>query len=355
MSAEKEKIKGVFTGRWNARFTLKLPNNKSKRIFKRGFNSKKEALEYEKKIILNNSLGSNIPFKIAVSQFLEFKKPRLKANTFHNMEIHFNNITFFNNLLISEITPIMISNYQNELIKKYKSGTIKIHNTYLKSFFTWCVRYRNLVNNPFNMVDRLNLETSKRMDIITVDEFNQIVEQVNNPDMKLMFKLLFWTGLRIGEAKALKIQDIDFNNKTISVNKNYTRLLGRDIITSPKTKSSIRIIKIDDILTKDIKNYLDRSKYIIENDFIFRYEKVSYLYRFKKITLKVLGKKLRIHDLRHSHASFLINNGVDILLISKRLGHSNTAMTLNVYSHLYPAKEDEAIELINKIKSDKES
>ena len=76
-------------------------------------------------------------------------------------------------------------------------------------------------------------------------------------------------------------------------------------------------------------------------------------YNFKNATIKVLGRELRVHDLRHSHASFLINNGVDILLISKRLGHSNTAMTLNVYSHLYPDRENEAINLINKLKANK--
>ena len=165
-----------------------------------------------------------------------------------------------------------------------------------------------------------------------------------------MYKVLFWTGLRLGEARALKTDDIDFNNKTISVSKSYTRLKGKDVITSPKTKSSIRTIKIDDVLAKDIKEYLDKAKYILDDNFIFRYNKLYYLQVFKRITSKVLGRNLRLHDLRHSHASFLINNGVDVLLISKRLGHSNTAMTLNVYSHLYPNKEIEAINVINKLK-----
>ena len=267
-----------------------------------------------------------------------------------NMSNILNSITYFDNLLISDITPIQVSNFQNDLLKKYKGSSIRTINAYVKMLFTWCVRYKNLASNPFDMVDRLKLETKKRMDIITVDEFNQIVEQVNNPDMKLMFKLLFWTGLRIGEARALKIDDIDFNNKTISVTKNYIHLKGKDIITTPKTKGSIRTIKIDDILIEDIKEYLDKARYILDDNFIFRYNKPYYLKIFKDITLKVLGKSLRIHDLRHSHASFLINNGVDILLISKRLGHSNTAMTLNVYSHLYPNKESETIELINNIK-----
>ena len=350
MSAEKEKIKGEYTGRWNARFTIKLLNNKTKRVFKRGFKSKKEALEYEKETILNNTLGASIPFKNAVNQYLEFKKPRLKESTYINLEFLLKKITFFDNLLMSEITPIQVSSFQNELIKTYKASTIKNINTQIKMLFTWCVRYKGLANNPFNMVDRLKLETKKRMDIITIDEFNQIVEQVNNPDMKLMFKLLFWTGLRIGEARALKIDDIDLKNKSISVTKTYTELKEKDIITTPKTKESIRTIKIDDILVEDIKDYLNKAKYILNNDFIFCYTKPYYLEIFKRIALRVLGKRLRIHDLRHSHASFLINNGVDILLISKRLGHSNTVMTLNVYSHLYPNKEFETIELINNIK-----
>ncbi|WP_338956848.1 site-specific integrase [Fusobacterium nucleatum] len=352
MSAEKEKIKGEYTGRWNARFTIKLLNNKTKRVFKRGFKNKKEALEYEKETILNNTLGASIPFKNAVNQYLEFKKPRLKESTYINLECLLKKITFFDNLLMSEITPIQVSSFQNELIKIYKSSTIKNINTQIKMLFTWCVRYKGLTNNPFNMVDRLKLETKKRMDIITVDEFNKIIEQVDKPDMKLMFKILFWTGLRLGEARALKIDDIDFKNKSISVTKTYTELKEKDIITTPKTKESIRTIKIDDVLTQEIKDYLDKARYILNNDFIFCYTKPYYLEIFKRIALRVLGKRLRIHDLRHSHASFLINNGVDVLLISKRLGHSNTAMTLNVYSHLYSDKENKAIDIINKLKKE---
>lgn len=350
MPAEKEKLKGEYTGRWNARFTIKLINNESKRIFKRGFKSKKEALEYEKNMILDNDLGSNISFEKIVYKYLEFKKMRVKESTFFNLKSIFKNITFFNNFILSEITPKIITDFQNELIRTYKPSTVKIINTNLRMLFTWCVRYRNLANNPFDMVERLKLGTSKEINIITANEFNQIIEQVKNDDMKLMFKLLFWTGLRIGEARALKIDDIDFNNKTISVNKNYVKIHGKENLTSPKTKSSKRILKIDDKLVQDIKDYLDKALYIIDDNFIFRYQKTSYTIKFKNIALKVLGKNLRIHDLRHSHASFLINNGVDILLISKRLGHSNIAMTLNVYSHLYPSKENEAIELINKLK-----
>ena len=350
MSAEKEKINGEYTGRWTARFTIKLINNESKRIFKRGFKTKKEALDYERETILKYTATADITFKMAVDLFLEFKKPRIKENSYLTIENRLRKSNYFDNLLVSEITPIQVSTFQNELIKKYEPRTIKNINICFKMVFTWCMRYKGLASNPFDKVDRLKLETDKRMDIVTVNEFNEIIEQVNNDDMKLMYKLLFWTGLRLGEARALKTDDIDFNNKTISVSKSYTRLKAKDVITSPKTKSSIRIIKIDDVLAKDIKEYLNKAKYILDDNFIFRYNKVHYLSVFKAKCLKVLGKELRLHDLRHSHASFLINNGVDVLLISKRLGHSNTAMTLNVYSHLYPDKENEAINIINELK-----
>ena len=189
MPAEKEKLKGEYTGRWNARFTITLINNKKKRIFKRGFKSKKEALEYERETILNNSKAVTIPFKNAVNQFLEFKKPRIKESSYEVIANRLRSITYFDNLLISEITPIQVSNFQNELIKTYKPRTIKNINAYIKMVFTWCMRYKGLVNNPFNMVDRLNLETNKRMDIITPNEFYQIIEQVNNDDMKPRLKL----------------------------------------------------------------------------------------------------------------------------------------------------------------------
>ena len=94
MPAEKEKLKGEYTGRWNARFTIKLINGNSKRIYKRGFKSKKEALEYEKNMILDNSLGSNIQFRKIVDKYLEYKKMRVKESSFLNLKSIFKNIRF---------------------------------------------------------------------------------------------------------------------------------------------------------------------------------------------------------------------------------------------------------------------
>lgn len=82
MSAEKEKINGEYTGRWTARFTIKLINNESKRIFKRGFKTKKEALDYERETILKYTATADITFKMAVDLFLEFKKPRIKESSY---------------------------------------------------------------------------------------------------------------------------------------------------------------------------------------------------------------------------------------------------------------------------------
>lgn len=353
MSVSKEVIKGEFTGNWIARFTIKKSNNTTQRIFKRGFKTRKEALEYERETILNNSQGCNIPFKNVLNQFLEYKKARVKENTFNNIKSIAKHFEYFNNMIVSEITSQTIMDYQNELLKNtnVKNSFKKIVNSKLKEVFTYCIKYKNLLISPFSKVDSLKLETSKKINILNIDEFTKIIENTKNDDFKLMFKMLFWTGARIGEVRALKINDINFIDKTISINKNINFINKSQVVGATKNKSSVRVIKIDDILIQDIKNYLEKAKYIIDDGFIFKYTKTYYNLTFKEICKKVLNReKITIHDLRHSHASFLINNGIDILLISKRLGHANPTITLNVYSHLYPNRESETMELINKIK-----
>jgi len=106
---------------------------------------------------------------MAVDLFLEFKKPRIKENSYLTIENRLRKSNYFDNLLVSEITPIQVSTFQNELIKKYEPRTIKNINICFKMVFTWCMRYKGLASNPFDKVDRLKLETDKRMDIFYDD------------------------------------------------------------------------------------------------------------------------------------------------------------------------------------------
>ena len=122
---------------------------------------------------------------------------------------------------------------------------------------------------------------------------------------------------------------------TLTISKSYQRLEGKDIITSPKTKKSNRVIVMPDFLVEEIKDYL-KMFYGVESDSrIFPITK-SNLYREMERGCKVSGvKRIRVHDLRHSHVSLLIHMGFSALAIGERVGHEAESITYH-YAHLFP-------------------
>ena len=143
------------------------------------------------------------------------------------------------------------------------------------------------------------------------------------------------------ELLALTYNDIDLEKRTISVNKSYQRIEGRDIITPPKTPKSKRIITIPPFLTEELKEYTSHLYGIMADERMFRFTK-SYMEHEIIRGIKALGvKRIRLHDIRHSHASLLVEMGFTPLAIAERLGHEKIETTLNTYSHLYPNKQGE--------------
>lgn len=137
---------------------------------------------------------------------------------------------------------------------------------------------------------------------------------------------------------ALTPADIDFEKRTISITKSYQRLGKQDVITSPKTRKSKRIITIPEFLIADLQDYLSSLYEVKDTDRLLPVKKY-YLEHEMKRGIKVSGvKKIRVHDLRHSHASLLVEMGFSPLEIADRLGHEKIETTLNTYSHLYPNK-----------------
>lgn len=148
---------------------------------------------------------------------------------------------------------------------------------------------------------------------------------------------------------ALTYKDIDFNEKTISINKSYQRIGKEDVITEPKTTKSNRVIALPNFLCTELKEYINKLYDVDLNTRLFQITK-HYLYHEIKRGCKLSGvKKIRVHDLRHSHASLLIELGFSPLLIAERLGHDNIETTLNTYSHLYPHKQTELADTLNKL------
>ena len=153
--------------------------------------------------------------------------------------------------------------------------------------------------------------------------------------------------MRLGELLALTPSDLHLNQKYISINKSYQRIGGRDVITDPKTPKSKRNITIPDFLVEDLREYLDMLYSPDPNERVFRVTK-SFLEKEMRRGAKEAGlERIRIHDLRHSHAALLIEMGFPILAVSNRLGHEKIQTTLQVYGHLYPNKQQMIADKLN--------
>lgn len=176
------------------------------------------------------------------------------------------------------------------------------------------------------------------MEFWTQEEFETFIEAVRDkPVSYYAFLTLYWTGLRIGELLALTLADFSAEEKTLSVTKSYQRINGRDVITEPKTAKGKRVVALPDFLVSELEEYVGRLYGMMKDDRLFMVTK-SYLEKEMQRGARLSGvKKIRLHDLRHSHASLLISKlGAQPNLVAERLGHEKIQTTLATYSHLYP-------------------
>ena len=187
------------------------------------------------------------------------------------------------------------------------------------------------------------------MSIWTQTEYEKFSNAINKSSMKLAFDILFYTGIRSGELLALTPADI-LSSKRIDINKNYAKIKGKEMFLEPKTPKSKRCISIPDFLYNDICEYISKLYGIKNDDRIFNFQS-SLLEKNIKIVSESIGlKPIRVHDLRHSHASMLIELGFTPLEIAERLGHESVKTTLDTYSHLYPDKDVKLADRLNQLR-----
>ena len=179
------------------------------------------------------------------------------------------------------------------------------------------------------------------MQFWTKTEYLQFIEaMMDKPRSFYAFEMLYWTGIREGELLALTSADFDFEKRTVTINKSFQHLNGRDIITSPKTEKSNRTIQLPKFLCDEMQDYLKMLYDVGLEDRVFPITK-SYLHREMDRGAKEAGvKRIRIHDIRHSHVSLLIDMGFSATAIADRVGHESIDITYN-YAHLFPSKQAE--------------
>lgn len=175
---------------------------------------------------------------------------------------------------------------------------------------------------------------------------------MDKPISYYAFEVLYWCGIREGELLALTPADFDFKRSTLTINKSYQRLKGRDVVTAPKTPKSNRTIKIPQFLADEIQDYL-KSLYGVEmTDRLFPITK-NYLHREMDRGAADAGvKRIRIHDLRHSHVSLLIEMGFSAVAIAERVGHESIDITYR-YAHLFPTKQAEMADKLDMERTEK--
>ena len=323
---------------------------------KRGFATKREAQEWERMFKLQTSSDLDMSFEAFTELYINDVKNRLKENTWLTKEhiIRTKILPYFGKLKISEISTKEIITWQNEMLayrdekkKPYSQTYLKTLHNQLSAIFNHAVRYYELRSNPAAKVGNMGREEHKEMLFWTKEEYKKFsFEMMDKPVSFYAFEMLYWCGIREGELLALTPADFNFDKETVTINKSYQRLKGQDVITSPKTKKSNRTFKMPKFLCEEMKEYLGMLYGLKKKDRIFTVTK-SYLHHEMDRGAKAAGvKRIRIHDLRHSHISLLIDMGFSAVAIADRVGHESIDITYQ-YAHLFPSKQIEMAEKLD--------
>ena len=345
------------TGKWFAKFYYTNWQGIKKQKWKRGFATKKEALGFERDFLEKQSANPDMTFQNLYEIYMEDMAARLKQSTLLTkkavLQTHI--LPFFGSKPINEIKASDVRRWQAKLMSSpnnYSQTYLKKINTELNSIINYAKRFYDLNTNLCGKAGTIGKAKAEEMDYWTYDEYIAFREGVKDKSLSyICFEVLYWTGIREGELLALSPADIDLDNKTISINRTYQRIEGKDVFTSPKTRKSKRKIPIPDFLCQELSDYI-QSRYMLDADERLFPVTKSYLSHEMIRGCKNTGiKKIRIHDIRHSHASLLINQGCDALMLADRLGHEKVSTTLNTYSHLFPHKQQELVHSLESLQA----
>lgn len=337
-------------GTWYASFYFENWQGVKQKKLKRGFATKKDALAWEREFLLQQAADLTMTFEAFVEIYITDKKKRLRENTWSTKEhiIRTKILPYFKEKRLSKIKPRDVIAWQNEMLnyrdkngKAYSPTYLKTLHGQLSAILNHAVRFYGLKSNAAATAGCMGSEKHKEMLFWTKEEYLKFAEaMMDKPQSYYAFEVLYWCGIREGELLALTPADFDLDKGLLSITKSYQRLKGRDVITDPKTPKSVRVIQMPQFLTDEIRDYL-KSLYKVQPDQrIFEVTK-SYLHHEMDRGAKEAGvKRIRIHDLRHSHVSLLIEMGFSALAIADRVGHESVDITYK-YAHLFPSKQQE--------------
>jgi phage integrase len=336
-------------GTWYAKIKYTDWTGAKKETTRRGFARKKDAQLFEQEFLRQKQESPSMSFQTLYDIYMQDIQVRLRTSTLITKENLFsaNILPFFGDLPCDAITPVKIRMWQNELVKRnYKPTYLRLLNNQLSAFFNYAVRFYGLPYNPVKRAGLIGKSTADAKHFWTLEDFQKFIAQITSSEYRICFLLLYWTGIRLGELLALSYSDFDLEKKIVHIRKNYVRTRNGYGIGLPKTPKSVREITLPTFLVEELKVF-SKEQYSLQPDArLFEVEKDGLYNEMKRVSKQCGVEKIRIHDLRHSHASYLIHRGIPITAISARLGHENIDTTLKIYSHLYPQDHDIIIDSI---------
>ena len=355
-------FKNKENGTWYVQFRYTDWKGERQQKLKRGFATKKEAQAWEREFLMEKQADINMSFESFVGLYEKDIKPKIKLNTWITKEsiIKQKILPYFQKKKLSEITAKDIIDWQNEIRELTDCHGRPLSKTYLKTvhnqlsaIFNHAIRYYGLQINPAQKAGNMGMEEKKEMLFWTKDEYTKFSEaMMDKPISYYAFEMLYWCGIREGELLALTPADFNFERGTVSINKSYQRINKQDVITTPKTPKSIRVIQMPKFLCDEMQDYFKMFYSLDSDSRIFPISK-NYLHREMARGSKATGvKRIRIHDLRHSHVSLLIDMGFTALAIADRVGHESIDITFR-YAHLFPTRQIEMADKLDMMRSEK--
>lgn len=373
MSVFKRKLK---SGKPSSTWTVSWYDANGKQKMKGGFRTQREAKAFEADIKTQLNKGTYVePTKellgsYLLNEWLPAVETELEPNTFVNVKAHLDRhiIPALGDIPIQRLTPEKIKAFYGGLLKKPKAwgtGTLskttvqRIHATLHKALET-LVDSRRLAINPARKAKPRVPKSERKPEVRAWrgQELDAFLHHVADDDLFALWRLLSWTGLRRGEAAGLKWDDVDFEARTVAVRRAVGVASYTTHVTTPKSGQS-RVIDLDDVTVRALRAHLRNRKALclelglpqpssdspvfVEPDGTpIHPQRISKLFDAKVRQTQL--PRIRLHDLRHTHASLLIQSGANVKVVQERLGHSNVLTTLNTYAHLWPTTQREAVE-----------
>lgn len=344
------------TNGWEYRISYKAPDEKFKLKTKSGFRTKNEAVQAAAKVELDLEARQQIDEDITFADYFKkwysiHKQPIISTGTLKHYETAYIAILkYFGNRKLKSIPPSIYQEILNKMGKHYRKGTLRLLNSKYRSCARYAVMDKIIPVNFAELAKVHSVIPAKSLDekFLTKAEYLSLIEETKtNPFQfkNLQIYLLAVTGMRVGESLGLTWNDTDFEKGELNINKTWN-IYTRDGFAKTKNEQSVRTIPIDDGTIELLYEY--KQSHWEQNEYNRLFSSDAHAFLNKRIKMLV-GRPVHIHSLRHTYVSYLLSNGIEILTISKLIGHKDPTVTLNTYSHLLKEKEIEDYRKIKKL------